>query len=288
MTLYRVFFLLLVSTKTSLHTFLLIVQESITFYIFPQSIHNGASYRKSLAVKVTRQYDEEGNPRSVYKLLRLYLSLVPTSGPFYRKPLRARCASRLSFRAQPVGAQTLASYIPDMMKRAGFIGYYSGQSGKATQEKTLFRNGAGDGLKTDRRNGMTSPHSRATKRTAESQTKSVKRVSDLPRYPVALTTPPMVVDNGDVTTPVFYINEVTTKVRDCHLEPEMTNSPETLDFRQLPEMPVADGWCDPSLCQTTSSDDEVSRDAHTLLSDNHRYAHKKFRYQRRSIDAIDA
>ena len=239
---------------------------------------------------MTRQYDEERNPRSVYKLLRLYLSLVPTSGPLYRKPLRARCANRLCFRAQPVGAQTLASYIPEMMKRAGFIGYYSGQSGKATHENTLFRNGAGDGVNNDSRNRMTSPTPRATKRAIESQTKTVKRMYDLPGYPVVLTKPSTAVDIGDVEVihvrPTLYINDVTTKTRECHLEPEMTNwqdSPETLDFRRAPEVPIAEGWC-----ETTTKNGEAPCDAVCVPTNNHRYAHKKFRYQRRSIDSSDS
>lgn len=76
---------------------------------------------------------EEDTADSLYKLYKLYLGLIPRSGPLYRKPSPSGDRpSELSFSQWPIGVNSLCAFVPNIMKEAGFEGFYTGHSIKVT------------------------------------------------------------------------------------------------------------------------------------------------------------
>lgn len=66
-----------------------------------------------------RHYANPGDPRDFVGLLRRYLSLVPSEGPFYRRPVYTPAGVPVRFSTQVVGVNTFSKWHKEMRERAG-------------------------------------------------------------------------------------------------------------------------------------------------------------------------
>lgn len=82
--------------------------------------------------------------RCVVDLFSTYLSLIPRSGPFYRRPIKGAKPPRFS--KQVVGKNKLSTIVKDFCKRAEFKGNYTNHSGKVTCATELFQSGMDEQL----------------------------------------------------------------------------------------------------------------------------------------------
>ncbi|XP_041033864.1 uncharacterized protein LOC121271730 [Carcharodon carcharias] len=85
----------------------------------------------------TWQYADLTNPRCIVSLFRRYLSMVPSNGPFYRRPL----PGRLEFCQQAIGVHTLERYSKEICEAGGISGRHTGQSGRASSVAALHSRG---------------------------------------------------------------------------------------------------------------------------------------------------
>ena len=82
-----------------------------------KNVQGGLQQRK-VDVKDIIQYAQESNPRCVVKLFKEYMRCVPSTGRFYRKPLRSTEPGDLRFGGQHVGINTLSKYLKAMCTAA--------------------------------------------------------------------------------------------------------------------------------------------------------------------------
>nr|XP_006812874.1 PREDICTED: uncharacterized protein LOC102804116 [Saccoglossus kowalevskii] len=118
-------------------------------------------------IKSIKHYAPPENSRCV-NLFRTYLSYIPNSGPFYRRPLKSK-NGEIKFSAQKLGVHTLQGYSKQMTDLAGINGYHTGHSGKVTHATTLFRQNFDEQL-IAKRTGHSSLAIRSYKRTSDEQT----------------------------------------------------------------------------------------------------------------------
>ncbi|XP_067875602.1 uncharacterized protein [Heterodontus francisci] len=85
----------------------------------------------------TWQYADLSNPRCVVSLFRRYLSMVPSDGPFYRRPL----PGQLEFCQQAIGVHTLERYSKEICEAGGISGRHTGQSGRVSSVAALHSRG---------------------------------------------------------------------------------------------------------------------------------------------------
>ncbi|XP_072348064.1 uncharacterized protein [Scyliorhinus torazame] len=85
----------------------------------------------------TQQYADLSNPRCIVSLFRRYLSMVPSDGPFYRRPL----PGRLEFCQQAIGVHTLERYSKEICEAGGISGRHTGQSGRVSSVAALHSRG---------------------------------------------------------------------------------------------------------------------------------------------------
>ncbi|XP_067830694.1 early endosome antigen 1-like isoform X2 [Heptranchias perlo] len=85
----------------------------------------------------TRQYADLSNPRCIVSLFRRYLSMVPSDGPFYRRPL----PGRLEFCQQAIGVHTLERYSKEICEAGDISGRHTGQSGRVSSVAALHSRG---------------------------------------------------------------------------------------------------------------------------------------------------
>jgi len=64
------------------------------------------------------------------------LSLIPSVGPFYRRPLPG---SPPKYSVQVIGVNKLRCIVKKFCEKAGFDGYYTNHSGKVTCATELFK-----------------------------------------------------------------------------------------------------------------------------------------------------
>ncbi|XP_063398361.1 uncharacterized protein LOC134683169 isoform X1 [Mytilus trossulus] len=97
--------------------------------------------------KPVKQYKCEDNPRTYYNLLETYILIIPkVNDIFWFRPSRDFVGlpinkSRLVFSRCPLGKNMLDSLISKMMKQAGYKGYYTNHSVKATMAAKMFKQG---------------------------------------------------------------------------------------------------------------------------------------------------
>jgi len=98
----------------------------------------GGIYNKKSEKKSIKQYGQIDNPRCVVKLLKCYLSVIPSPGAFYRRPLAGLTTSgEPKFSKQKIGRHTIQGYMADMCKAAQISGRKTGHSGKVCK---LYKN----------------------------------------------------------------------------------------------------------------------------------------------------
>ena len=102
------------------------------FHGRPCKNNQGGFYKsRKVPYKNVRHYSDPSNPRCVVKLLMRYLGLIPSTGPFYRRPLPNKSKSDvIKFSVQKIGITTLRQYAKKMCEMAGIDGYHTGHSGK--------------------------------------------------------------------------------------------------------------------------------------------------------------
>ena len=86
----------------------------ILFNAWNSKTFNGGLEHRRFVPRSIKHFDN-GDDRCVFKIFKLYLSMIPPSGPFYRKPL----ASSFRFGASYVGINTLSVYTKSMFTEAG-------------------------------------------------------------------------------------------------------------------------------------------------------------------------
>ncbi|CAC5392748.1 unnamed protein product [Mytilus coruscus] len=145
----------------------------------------GGIYHKKAEKKCLRQYENTLNSRCVVKLFQFYLSVIPSDGAFYRRPIAGKTASgHPKFSRQKIGIHTIQGYMKDMCKQANVGGRKTGHSGKVTTATMLFRNNFDEQLIKER-TGHKIDAVRTYKRTSEDQ---VKRISDVLQPPADVKT----------------------------------------------------------------------------------------------------
>ena len=87
-------------------------------------------------------FTQPENPRCPLKLFKLYLSLVPADGPFYKRPKKETAiSSGPAFSSQNVGVHTLQKYLRNMCLAAKIDisdRNITGHSGKVTLCTRLY------------------------------------------------------------------------------------------------------------------------------------------------------
>ena len=110
-----------------------------------KTYHGGLGHRK-LKPKELKIYSiAELGERDMVQCFKLYLSLIPSTGPFYRRPCR-QSGKSIKFSSQVVGRNTLGSLMQRICKEANFSGTFTGHSGKVTCATELFRHGVDEQL----------------------------------------------------------------------------------------------------------------------------------------------
>ena len=73
--------------------------------------------------------------RDFLNCLKYYISLIPSTGPFYRRPASG---SSVVFTKQVIGKNALNNLVKKFCEEAGLQGYFTGHSGKVTCATELF------------------------------------------------------------------------------------------------------------------------------------------------------
>jgi hypothetical protein len=117
--------------------------------------------------RIVKHYADSTNPRCLVGIYELYLSMIPATGRFYRRPLPS--VSGISFSSVHVGVNKLCSYMHDMFVAAKIDltnRFITGHSGKVTCCTNLYKSNFDDqAIKL--RSGHRSEAVRAYKRPSE-------------------------------------------------------------------------------------------------------------------------
>ena len=73
--------------------------------------------------------------RDFLNCLKYYISLIPSTGPFYWRPASG---SAVAFTKQVIGKNALNNLVKTFCEEAGLQGYFTGHSGKVTCATELF------------------------------------------------------------------------------------------------------------------------------------------------------
>ena len=82
--------------------------------------------------------------RCIVELFSKYLSLIPSSGPFYRRSIQNLNPPKFS--QQVIGRNKLANIVRDFCEAASFSGNYTNHSEKGTCATSLFQSGIDEQL----------------------------------------------------------------------------------------------------------------------------------------------
>ena len=86
----------------------------VLFNSWNSKTFNGGLDHRRFVPRSIKQFDT-GVENCVFKIFKLYLSMIPAEGPFYRKPL----SSVFAFGSQNVGLNTLSVYTKTMFEECG-------------------------------------------------------------------------------------------------------------------------------------------------------------------------
>ena len=76
--------------------------------------------------------------RDIVECFKLYISLILSSGQFYRRPMKESSAGLPKFSTQAIGKNTLSNLVQKFCNEAGFEGFFTRHSGKVTCATQLF------------------------------------------------------------------------------------------------------------------------------------------------------
>lgn len=115
--------------------------------------------------------------RCIVDLFSKNLSLIPSSGPFYRRPIQN--SNPPKFSQQVIGHNKLDNIVHDSCEAASFSGNYTDHSGKVTCATSLFQSGIDEQL-IKHQNGHRSDAVRAYKRSCLDQDAMVSKILQPP------------------------------------------------------------------------------------------------------------
>ena len=101
-----------------------------------KTYQGGLCHRKLMAKDLKFFASSELGKRDIVDCFQFYMSLIPSSGAFYRRPIKA--SDDPKFSQQVVGKNTLSTLVQKFCAEAGFEGFFSGHSGKVTCATELF------------------------------------------------------------------------------------------------------------------------------------------------------
>ncbi|XP_060603803.1 zinc finger MYM-type protein 2-like [Ruditapes philippinarum] len=141
----------------------------------------GGLYQKNVSPKVTRAYENDNQPeRCLLNLYLDYMSKRPENGKcdaFYLRPSKSGNGAVRGkwFDDAPVGIHTLQRTIGRLCNDAGFDGFYTNHSLRATAATRLFSAGVDEQLICEK-TGHRSDAIRGYKRTSEQQQELVSKI----------------------------------------------------------------------------------------------------------------
>lgn len=110
-----------------------------------KNVSGGLKSRNVLPRQI-QHFAEPDNDRCIVSILRKYLSKIPESGPFYKKPL-AGTEGQIAFSSQNIGEHTLRSYVKTMFAEANINTdgrKITNHSARRCQITTLYNAGVSD------------------------------------------------------------------------------------------------------------------------------------------------
>ena len=187
--------------------------------------------------KIIKQFADPDNSRCIVAIFELYLSLIPQSGRFYRRPMPKNTTSGLLFGSQNVGINKLNSYMHDMFVAANIDltgRNITGHSGKVTCVTTLY-SGNFDESTIKTRSGHRSDAVRAYKRPSLELQQTVSKSLQPPR--------PKVLSAASTAAKGNIINEQTViesniAVLDMIKSDEQVKSPENINVSTCMKCPT--------------------------------------------------
>lgn len=97
----------------------------------------GGLHQRKIEPKDLKIYAKtELGERCAVSIFEFYLSLIPSDGPFYRRPLTGTPAR---YSTQVIGINKLSGIVKKFCDKAGFQGYFTNHSGKVTCATELFK-----------------------------------------------------------------------------------------------------------------------------------------------------
>ena len=103
----------------------------------------GLKHRRVDAKDLRIYAKPELGERCVVSCFEKYLSLTPSTGPFYRRPNKG---SPPKFSCQVIGVRTLGKIVQTFCSEANFEGHFTNHSGKVTCATQLFANNVDEQL----------------------------------------------------------------------------------------------------------------------------------------------
>lgn len=150
-------------------------------------VYKGGINDCKMEAKCIKQYDTEGNCRSIYKILEQYVSCLHDAGiidgAFYRRPL-ASILPKPRFGVTPVGINSLSKLLPEAAKMAGIETNITSHSGKVSCATQLFRENVDEQLIMGRTGHRTTAALRLYKRKADEQDVELSRMLEPPPVPL--------------------------------------------------------------------------------------------------------
>ena len=134
--------------------------------------------------KFVIHHDNSVNPKRCHRNLMLkYLNSRPVmdSDIFYLTPRKSLTSSNdgnVWFLKEPMGKNMLSSMMKKIVEAAGWIGYYTNHSLRATVATTLYQEGVDEQLIMERTGHRSIQAVRSYKRTSEKQLSEVSRIID--------------------------------------------------------------------------------------------------------------
>ncbi len=106
-----------------------------------KTYHGGLKHRKLLPKVLKIHSVPELGERDIVCCYKYYLSLILEKGAFYRRPSKASpLVKQPSFTNQVIGKNSLSGLVKKFCSQAGFVGNFTGHSGKVTCATELFIN----------------------------------------------------------------------------------------------------------------------------------------------------
>lgn len=157
--------------------------EYVQFQGRGNKVFSGGIRDRKTSDKCIKQYDTPDNERSVFKIIKEYVSCLHRanifSGPFYRRPLDNIIPKQPRFSVAPVGVNAIRQLLPKAASLAGIQGNITAHSGKVTCATSLFQKNIDEQLIMSR-TGHRSTAVRIYKRKCSNHEKNLSKILESP------------------------------------------------------------------------------------------------------------